>query len=98
MERGAKTVQLAEGQNTPAQSPQLIGVGKRDAATDTDVFGGVLLEDITDHPDKAAQHEPEENAFGDGDFVPEWKRATRVKQGNGQHHRQLANGEESHER
>src|SRR6266404_5835881 len=52
-------VQLAENENAPEKPPELIGVGKRNAATDAHIFCGVLLEEIADDPHEAAEHEPE---------------------------------------
>ena len=56
-------MQLTEHKETPEQSPQLIGVGKRNSSANAEIFGCVLLKKIANHPDKAAQHQPEQNIF-----------------------------------
>ena len=52
--------EFAEDERAPGESPELVGVGERDAAADADVLGGVLLEDVSDDPDEAAEEEPED--------------------------------------
>ena len=58
---GVGVGQLAEDERAPGESPELIGVGERDGAADAEVFGGVLLEDVADDPDEAAQKQPEQH-------------------------------------
>src|SRR5437763_7450198 len=40
---GGHAMQLAEDEKAPKQSPKLIGVGKRNASADSQIFCGVLL-------------------------------------------------------
>src|SRR5437773_1531033 len=89
-------MQFAKDKNTPEQTPELIGIGKRNAAADPDIFCGVLLEEIADHPDKAAEHQPEDHAASAEQFLPKRGQAGIV---NGQrgHHAHFAEGEESYE-
>ena len=47
-------LQFAENENSPEQTPKLVGIGKRNAAADADIFRGVLLEEIANHPDESA--------------------------------------------
>ena len=89
-------MQLPENKNPPQQAPELIGVGKRDAAADADVFGGVLLEDVADDPDETAEHQPENDGAGALQFVPQRSEAEGAD-GEERHHTQFAEGKESHE-
>ena len=57
-------MQFVEDENAPQQSPELIGVGERNAAADANILSGVLLEEISEDPNEAAEHEPEENCDG----------------------------------
>ena len=52
--------QFAEHQRSPRQSPHLVRVGKRNAASDAEVLGCELLEQIADHPDESAEEKPEQ--------------------------------------
>src|SRR5467141_3405741 len=90
-------VQLAEDERTPEESPELIGVGEGNAAADADVFGGVLLEEIADDPDEAAEHEPEEHVARTLQFAQE-RRHSEIAGGEREHHAELAEREERDER
>src|SRR5439155_20440944 len=57
-------MQFAEDKNSPQESPELVGVGQGNAAADPQVFCGILLEQITDHPHKPTQHQPEQYIAG----------------------------------
>ena len=63
---GVGVGEFAEDERAPGEAPYLIGVGERDAAADADVLGGVLLEDVADDPDEAAEEEPEYYSSGLG--------------------------------
>ena len=78
----AGAAQFVKNQNAPEQSPELIGVGERNAAADADILRGVLLKQISEDPDEAAQHQPEEHRASADEFMPEWSRAAV---GDGQH-------------
>ena len=97
VERRAEAAQFSEDENAPEQSPQLIGVGEGNAAADADVFCCVLLEEIADDPDEAAEHEPEEDRLGEGEFLRESGGAATVGDGESEHHTEFADGEESDE-
>ena len=51
---------FAEDQCAPCESPHLVGVGERDAASDAEVLGCELLKEVADDPDESAKKEPEE--------------------------------------
>src|ERR1700747_1420858 len=87
---------VAENQDTPEKSPELILVGERNAAADADIFCGVLLEEIADDPDKAAKHEPEDNVAGALQFAEERCDAD-VAHGERGHHAEFAEGEKGDE-
>ena len=53
--RWTEADQFAEDQRTPGQAPKLIGIGKRNAAADADVFCRVLLEQVADDPAESAK-------------------------------------------
>src|SRR6267143_5232023 len=89
-------VQFTEDKHAPEKSPELIGVGERNAAADADVFGGVLLEQIADDPDKAAEHEPEKHVSRALQFVQE-RRHSEVADGERGHHTELAKREKCDE-
>src|SRR5229473_4064853 len=89
-------VQLAEDKHAPEKSPELIGVGERNAAADADVFGGVLLEEIADDPDEAAEHEPEEHVARTLQFAQERRHAEIADRERG-HHAELAKSEKCDE-
>src|SRR5229473_816685 len=89
-------VQLAEDKHAPEKSPELIGVGERNAAADADVFGGVLLEEVADDPDEAAEHEPEEHVARALQFAHE-RRHTEIAYGERGHHAEFAEREECDE-
>src|SRR5437667_5181597 len=88
--------QFAKDTNTPEQAPELIGIGNRNAAADADIFGGVLLEEIADHPDKAAEHQPEDHAASAEQFPPKRGQAG-IANGKRGHHAHFAKGEEGYE-
>src|SRR5205807_1671330 len=67
----AAAMQFTKYEDAPEQSPELIGIGERDTAADADVFGGVLLKEIADNPDKAAKHQPKNHAARAEQFLPE---------------------------
>src|SRR5256885_16263366 len=67
---GTPAVQLSENKNPPQQAPELIRIGKRDAPADSHVLCGILLEDVANHPDKATDHQPENDAAGAHQFLP----------------------------
>src|SRR5579875_2601178 len=56
--------------------PELLSVlsspNTRTPPANPDILGRVLLKDIADHPEKAAQKEPEKGGFGSRDFVNKW--------------------------
>ena len=89
-------MQLAEHKNPPQQAPELIRIGKRDAAADAHVLCGVLLEDVANHPDEAAEHQPENYAARAQQFLPQ-RSQTQGAHGEDGHHAQFAEGKESHE-
>src|SRR5437016_3361293 len=66
----APAVQFSENKNPPQQAPQLIRIGKRNAAADAHVFCSILLEDVANHPDEAAKHQPENDAARAEQFLP----------------------------
>src|ERR1700747_1543601 len=76
---------VAENQDTPEKSPELILVGERNAAADADIFCGVLLEEIADDPDEAAKHQPEEDIACALQFVQE-RRHAKIADGERGHH------------
>src|ERR1700738_5001637 len=86
-------VQFAENKNAPEESPELIGVGKGNAAADADIFCGVLLEEIADDPDEAAEHEPEEHVARALQLAQE-RRHAEIANGERRHHAELAKREE----
>src|SRR5258707_6608421 len=90
-------VQLAENKHAPEKPPELIGVGERDAAADADVFGGVLLEEITNDPNEAAEHKPEKHVARALQFAPQ-RRDAEIAGGERGHHAELAEREERDER
>src|SRR6266436_2128998 len=90
-------VQLAEDKHAPEKSPELIGVGEGNAAADAYVFCGVLLEEITDHPDEAAEHKPEKHVARALQFAPQ-RRDAEIAGGEREHHAELAEREERDER
>src|SRR5207245_5265399 len=53
--------QLAEHEDSPEQSPELVRVRKGDPAADADVFRRVLLEQVSHDPEEPADQEPEEH-------------------------------------
>ncbi len=53
--------QLAEDESAPRESPELVGIGERNAAADAEILGCVLLKDVADDPDESAEEEPEEH-------------------------------------
>src|SRR5215471_3627072 len=57
-----------KNENSPKQSPQLIRVRERNTAADADILRSVLLEQISEHPDEATEHEPKENGTGTHKF------------------------------
>ncbi len=57
----ACAAQFMKDEDAPQQSPELVGVRERNASADADIFCGVLLEQISEDPDEAAQHQPEQN-------------------------------------
>ena len=59
--RGVGVRQFAEHQRAPRQSPELIGVGERNAAADAEVLGRELLKDVADDPHESAQEQPEQH-------------------------------------
>jgi hypothetical protein len=70
-------VQFSKNKDSPQQSPELIRIGKGNTAADSDVLGGVLLEQIADDPDETAEHEPENHGAGREQFLPK-RRQTLV--------------------
>jgi len=74
----------------------LIGVGKRNAAADADVFCGVLLEEVADDPDETAEHEPEDDAARGSELREKSLRAKRAEGERG-HHAEFTDGEEGDE-
>src|SRR5215472_6807567 len=89
-------MQFAKNENAPEQSPELIGIGERDAAADADVFCGVLLKEIADDPDESAEDEPEDDAARAVEFLPE-RSPAGVADGERGHHAEFAEGEKSDE-
>src|SRR5713101_1923186 len=61
IEGSAAAVQFAKNENSPKQSPELVGIRKRDAAADADILRGVLLKQVSDNPDEASEHQPEKH-------------------------------------
>src|SRR5215472_536704 len=90
------TVQFAKNKNAPEQTPELIGIGKRNAAADADIFSGVLLEEIADHPDEATEHQPENHSASAQQFLPERGQAG-IANGKRGHHAHFTEGEERNE-
>src|SRR4029077_10644956 len=70
IDRRTAAVQLPENKNSPKQAPELIRIGKRNAAADADIFCGVLLEDIADDPNEAAEHQPKNDSARAEQFFP----------------------------
>src|SRR5439155_6434384 len=69
--RDTAALQLTKNQNAPQQTPQLIRIGERNAPADAYILSRVLLKDITDHPNKAAQHQPKKNVARARQFAPQ---------------------------
>ena len=89
-------MQFAENKHAPEQAPELIGIRKGNAAANADVFGGVLLEEIADDPDEAAEHEPEDDAAR-GRELREKSLCTKRAEGERGHHAEFTDGEERDE-
>src|SRR5215470_7637576 len=47
--------QFTEDEDSPQESPELVGVGERNAAADADIFCGVLLEQVADDPNECSE-------------------------------------------
>src|SRR6267378_1419719 len=97
VEGSAAAVQLAKNENPPKQSPELVGVGKRNAAADADILRGVLLKEISDHPDETAEHQPKKNISCARQFAPQ-RGQPEIADRERRHHSQFAEGEKRYER
>ena len=53
--------QFSKNERTPRKAPQLVRVRQRNAAPNAQILGRILLKDVADHPDKAAQKKPEQH-------------------------------------
>ena len=90
-------MQLAKNENPPEQSPELIRIGKRNAAADTDVLRGLLLKQIADYPDESAEDQPEDDTARAEQFVP--KRCDAgIADCQRSHHSQFTDGKKGDER
>jgi len=48
---------LAKNKNSPEQTPELVGIRKRDTTANADILRGVLLKQVSDNPDEASEHQ-----------------------------------------
>src|SRR4029077_12277153 len=92
----ALPLQFTEHKNPPQQPPQLVGVRKRDPTAYTDIFCRGMMKEIADHPDEAAEHEPEDDRVCFDELAPQ-RRYTDVTESQRAHHAQFAEGEEGYE-
>src|SRR6266851_6168464 len=92
----AAAMKFTENQHAPEKPPELIGVGERDAAADANIFRGVLLEEITNDPNEAAKHEPEEHVARALQFAQE-RRHSEIAAGERRHHAEFAEREKRDE-
>jgi len=93
---GAATVKLTKDEHAPEKSPELIGIGKWNAAADADVFCRVLLEEVPDDPNESTKHEPKDDTARGVELVEKLLCAEHAKGKRG-HHAEFTDGEESDE-
>src|SRR5467141_3112100 len=90
-------MQLAKDENSPEQSPELVGIRERDSAADAHILRGVLLKEISDDPDEATEHQPEKNVSRAHQFAPQ-RGESEITDRERRHHTQFAEGEKRDER
>src|SRR6266436_7864489 len=97
IEGSAAAVQFAKNENSPKQSPELVGIRKRDAAADADILRGVLLKQVSDNPDEASEHQPEKHVARAHQFAPQ-RSNPEITDRKRRHHSQFAEREKRDER
>ena len=79
-------MQLTEHEQSPREPPELVRVRQGNAAADADVLGGVLLEQIPDHPHEPAEQQPEQHVARAGELGGERAQAAAVGERERGHH------------
>src|ERR1022692_5221583 len=89
---------FAEYQNAPGQTPELVGVGERNAARNPDVLRGILLKQVPHHPAESAQKKPEQDWPGGHQFSHHAMQPSVADHRQGANRRQFTESEHSDER